>query len=284
MHPRLLTVCSLVATMALGCGAPAPPFAETVVLIEIVGTSPIIEIKVNGKSVPVHFDLGNSDSVSLFPAVLNDIEKEMIGETGGRKSLYGDEQGKPIYQVETVQVGDYSVANFRIVEDFHDAEFQEDFVETRQAYGFVGPGLFKDHALVVDYQRKELTIISPDATGTGQSKCQGREIPLMPQSNSDIGALGLAKTEIGDVRVVWDTGAPANIILKDRTDAAELNLPEYEEVTLNELAIGGYDFGPTSFFVRDFKIPPFDGLIGFPFFEKFVVCFDLGGNRLFILE
>ena len=66
MHPRLLAVCSLVATMVLGCGAPAPPFAETVVPIEIVGTSPIIEIKVNGKSVPVHFDLGNSDSVSLF--------------------------------------------------------------------------------------------------------------------------------------------------------------------------------------------------------------------------
>ena len=94
----------------------------------------------------------------------------------------------------------------------------------------------------------------------------------------------MAKTEIGDVRLVWDTGAPANIILKDRTDAANLGLPEYEELTLSKLSLGGRDFGPVSFFVRDFKIPPFDGLIGFPFFDKYVICFDFPGNRLLIRD
>ncbi|MDH3352299.1 MAG: retropepsin-like domain-containing protein, partial [Gammaproteobacteria bacterium] len=78
--------------------------------IAIVGTSPIVEIKVNGKPVPVHFDLGNSDSVSLFPAFLDEIEKQRVGETGGRKSLYGSEDGKPVYRVETVQVGEFAVS------------------------------------------------------------------------------------------------------------------------------------------------------------------------------
>jgi len=284
MQPRLLTIYLLVAMLVLGCSKDDPPAQETTVPIEIVGTSPIIEIKVNGKPVPVNFDLGNADSVSLFPAFLDEVEKEKVGETGGRKSLYGPEDGKPIYRVETVQVGDFAVTNFDVVEDFHDAEFQEDFIETRGAYGFVGPGLFKDHGLVIDYQQKELTIVAQDALDAQQSSCRGREIPLMPQSSSDIGALGLAKTEIGDVRLVWDTGAPANIILKDRTDAADLDLPEYEELTLTKLSFGGLDFGPASFFVRDFKIPPFDGLIGFPFFEKYVVCFDLPGNRLFVRD
>jgi hypothetical protein len=282
MRPSLLTLYLLAAMLALGCSEQGPPPKETSVPIEIVGTSPIIEIKVNGRPVPVHFDLGNSDSVSLFPTFLDEVEKERVGDTGGRKSLYGSEEGKPIYRVETVQVGDFGFANFDVVEDFHDAEFQEDFIETRGAYGFVGPGLFKDYGLVIDYGQKRLTIIAQDALGSPQSSCRGREISLMPQSNSDIGALVLAKTEIGDVRLVWDTGAPANIILKDRTDAADLELPEYEELTLTELSLGGHDFGPARFFVRDFKIPPFDGLIGFPFFEKHVVCFDLPGNRLFI--
>lgn len=284
MQPIVLTVYLLAAVLLHGCGKDAPLAEVTFVPIEIVGTSPIIEIKVNGKPVPVHFDLGNADSVSLFPAFLDEVQKEKVGETGGRKSLYGSEDGKPIYRVETVQVGDFAVTNFDVVEDFHDAEFQEDFIEARGAFGFIGPGLFKDHRLVIDYQQKKLTIIPQDALDAQQSGCRGHEISLMPQSNSDIGALGLAQTEIGDVRLVWDTGAPANIILKDRTDAAELGLPEYEELTLTELSFGGHDFGPASFFVRDFKIPPFDGLIGFPFFEKYVVCFDLPGNRLFVRD
>lgn len=270
--------------LVLGCSKESPPAQETTVRLKIVGTSPIIEVKVNGKPVPVHFDSGNADSVSLFPAVLDEIEKEKVGETGGRKSLYGSEDGKPIYRVNIVQVGDFVVANFDVIEDFHDAEFREDFIETRGAYGFVGPGLFKDHALVVDYHKEELRIISKDGLDAQQSSCRGHEIPLMAESNSDIGVLGLAKTEIGDIRFVWDTGAPANIILKDRTDAAKLDLPEYEELTLTKLSFGGHDFGPASFFVRDFKIPPFDGLIGFPFFEKYVVCFDFPGNRLFVGE
>ena len=284
MHNRSLTVYLFVAMLVPGCSEDAALAEEITVPIEIVGTSPIIEIKVNGKSVPVHFDLGNADSVSLFPVVLDELDKKNVGETGGRKSLYGSEAGKPIYQVDMVQVGDFAVTSFEVVEDFHDAEFQQDFIETRGAYGFVGPGLFKDHGLVIDYRRRELTIISQGALGTQQSSCRGREVPLMPASNPEIGALGLAQTEIGDVRLVWDTGAPANIILKDRTDSAELDLPEYEELTLEELSFGGHDFGPASFFVRDFKIPPFDGLIGFPFFDKYVVCYDLPGNRLFVRD
>jgi len=260
------------------------PAEEVTVPIEIVGTSPIIEIHVNGEPVSVHFDLGNADGVSLFPAFLDQIKKEKIGETGGRKSLYGAEDGKPVYRVDRVQIGDIEFVDFDVVEDFHDAEFQTNFIEERGAYGFVGPGLFLDHKLVIDYQRRELTIISPEVPIEQQSSCRGREIKLMPGSNLDVGALALASTEVGDVRLVWDTGAPANIILKDWTDAASLELPEYEELTVDKLSFGDLNLGPASFYVRDFKIPPFDGLIGYPFFRDHVVCFDIPGNRLLVSE
>lgn len=282
--PMLQAALLLGAVMMSACGKDFQPAQEATVPIEIVGTSPIIEIQVNGIPVKVHFDLGNADTVSLFPAFLDQIEKEHVGETGGRKSLYGSEDGKPIYRVDLVQIGDINFVDMDVVEDFHDAEFQADFIEERGAYGFVGPGLFPDHKLVIDYQRQELTIISPNVPEEQQSSCRGREIPLMPGSNADIGALALAKTEIGDVRLVWDTGAPANIIFKDRTDAANLELPEYDELTLDQLSFGAYDLGPASFYVRDFKIPPFDGLIGYPFFRDYVVCFDIPGNRLLVRE
>lgn len=150
----------------------------------------------NGEPVRIHFDLGIADNVSLFPELLDQIEKEKVGETGGRKSLYGSEDGKPMYRVDLVQIGDISFVDFDVVEDFHDAEFQVNFIEDKGAYGFVGPGLFRDHKLVIDYQRKELTIVSPEVPKEQQSSCRGREIPLMPGSNADVGALALAETEI----------------------------------------------------------------------------------------
>ena len=94
---------SLGAVLLSACGEDFQPTKEVTIPIKIVGTSPIIEILVNGESVAVHFDLGNADSVSLFPAFLDQIEKEQVGETGGRQSLYGSEDGKPIYRVDLVK-------------------------------------------------------------------------------------------------------------------------------------------------------------------------------------
>ena len=104
---------------------------------------------------------------------------------------------------------------------------------------------------------------------------------MMP--GSDAGVLTMAKTEIGDIRFVWDTGAVPNIILKSRADGENLELSDRNTVTLNQIAFGEHEFGPIEFKVWDFPItPPFDGFIGHEFFKNHIVCVDFPGDRLLI--
>lgn len=232
---------------------------------------------------PVHllFDLGNGDNLLLFPTVLGKIDKVYVGESAGLVSLYGPEEGRPTYRVDLVQIGDMNFTNVNVVEDFHDAEYQSNFIDKLGAHGSVGTGLFVDRKLVFDYQRKELTIISPDAPENEQSACRGQEIPFIP--GSEEGVLTLAKTEIGDIKFVWDTGAVPNIILKSRVDREDLAVSDRNSVILNQVAFNGHEFGPLEFKVWDFPVtPPFDGFISHDFFEDHIVCVDFLNDRLLI--
>lgn len=233
--------------------------------------------------VTVLFDLGNSDNLLLFPSVLNQIDKVQIGESDGFKTVHGPGDGQPIYQVDLVQIGDLSFTSVNLIEDFHDSEYQADFVANLDSYGSMGTGLFQDHKLVFDYRRKELTVITPDAAAGNQSSCRGREIPFLP--GSDAGVLTMATTEIGDIKFVWDTGAIPNIILKSRAEGENLELSDRNTVTLKQIAFNEHEFGPIEFKVWDFPVtPPFDGFIGHVFFRDHIVCVDFPGDRLLIPE
>lgn len=272
----LATLCTTNVTMSADG-------AQVTIPIRIAETSPIIEVRVNGMPINVLFDIGRSGNVSLFPAVFEQIDKVQIGESVGGVSMDGPTGGgRPIYRVDVVQVGDIGFTNVSMGEDFHDAEFQADFIARKDAYGFAGTGLFKNHKIVIDYQRRELTLIASDVPLDQQSACRGKEIPLI--TGLDWGLVTKASTEIGDIVLVWDTGAPGNLIFKKRTDTANLNLAEYDALTLKKLAFDEHEFGPMEFFVRDLSGPPFDGFIGYSFFMDHIVCVDFPGNRLLIRQ
>ncbi len=59
IKPVLQSAVLLGAIVMSACDEDIRPAKEITVPIEIVGTSPIIEIHVNGEPVSVHFDLGN---------------------------------------------------------------------------------------------------------------------------------------------------------------------------------------------------------------------------------
>lgn len=283
--PKLLIGILLGTTLSLACAeiTPAPAESTSVTVpLKLVGDDPLIDIRVNGVAVTVQFDIGISANLSLFPSILEQIDKTPNGESIGGMTPYGPTGKTAIYQVDLVQIGDISFTDVTIGQDFHDAAFQADFIAGKGAHGFAGRGLFLDRKIVIDYQRQELTIVTPDVPAKQQPSCRGREIPLI--TGRDWGVATKAKTEIGDIVFVWDTGAPANIIFKKRTDAANLNLPEYDALTLDQLSFGGHEFGPANFYVRDFEGPPFDGFIGYAFFVDHVVCIDFPGDRLLIRE
>ena len=51
----------------------------------------------------------------------------------------------------------------------------------------------------------------------------------------------------------------------------------------DRLGLGGSEFGPWSFEVVDFALPPgFEGFIGYDFFAQHVVCMDFPGRRVLV--
>ena len=278
--PILLTIAS-----CSGENAPFSPHSSAIVVpIRMVEVSPLVEVKINGMPVDVLFDLGNGGSLELFPSKLNEVHgKTRVATSGGGVAMEGPfGGGRPIYQVDLVQIGDFSVRGARIGEDFHDQDFQERFASGHDAYGFLGRGYFDEQRILVDYPQRKLTIIPPDAPADQQAACSGTELRLVEGTNW--GLVSTAVTEIGEIVLVWDTGSPANVVFKKRTDVDDLGFSEGDTLALDQFKINGHDFGPATFEIWDWGAdrPPFDGFIGYDFFLTHVVCIDFPENRIFV--
>ncbi len=260
--------------------------SASIVPIKLIGADPIVEVRVNGLPINVHFDIGTGGSLALFPSKLNQIEDKVLvdrsrggvaqdGPTGG---------GRPIYQVDLIEIGGLALENARIGEDFHDEAFQKEFTARNYAHGFLGRRYFLEHKIVIDYPKSELTIIPPDAPAEQQLECQGVELPLLRENEKDWGLVSNAVTDIGSLVVVWDTGFPANVVFKKWTDSAGLSYSVGNKIVSETLNINGHDFGPKTFEVWDWGSdrPPFDGFIGYDFFSEHVVCVDFPNGAVFV--
>ena len=263
--------------------ASTAPSAPIVVPIRLVDVDPIIEVRINGTPIDVQFDIGRGTNLALFPSKLNQIDKVQVGTSAGGISMDGPTGGGPIYKVALVQIGDLSITDANVGEDFHDQYFQADFSSRLDAYGFIGRGLLEKYKVVIDYHQRELTIIPPDIPKEQQSACHGKEVSLV--QGQDWGLVSNAETDIGEIVVVWDTGAPFNAVFKKRTDASELEFAKGDVLALKNFILGGHQFGPMELEVLDWgDMPPFDGFIGYDFFAKHVVCIDFPENRIFVQE
>jgi hypothetical protein len=281
---NLLFVILISAVSLSGCDESvrmADEPSQVTIPINIVNNRPLVEVQINGMPVTVLFDLGSSTNLYLFPTVLSQLDKVQVGVSDDVKTVHQSAKGTPIYQVDLVRVGDMRFSSVDVTEDFHDSKYQANYEENFDTYGAMGTGLFQEHKLVFDYRRGELTIINSNADLRNRSECEGQEIPFLP--DSDMGVLTMARTEIGDIKFVWDTGAVPNIILKSRAEGEDLMVSDKNDVTLHQVAFNGHELGPIEFKVWDFPIePPFEGFIAHAFFEDHTVCVDFPGNRLFV--
>ena len=105
-------------------------------------------------------------------------------------------------------------------------------------------------------------------------------MPFSPAWNGEPAAE--ADIDLGRLTMWWDTGTPTSILSKRFTQAAPSH-PTGDTVTSKRFILTGADFGPFPFEVDDLSLPPgFDGLIGYNFFARHVVCMDFPGKRLLI--
>jgi hypothetical protein len=245
--------------------------------IRILGNFPIVTATIDGVAVPLLFDLGDTSSLVLTQAVLDRIKAQPSEKSHRFKDLEGNVIVAPMFKVPRLQIGSAVFFDITASLDAHDPSYPSNKVGQE---GYLGMALLQSYRVVVDYRRHRLTLIPSGSAKSEQDACRGAAVPFLPEWKG--AAVTKAHTDLGEMTLVWDTGAPASLMRKSRVEEARPGNAA-EVLTTKQFVLGIRDFGPLEFQVLDYTEPVgSDGFVGYNFFAKHVVCIDFPGKRFLI--
>jgi Aspartyl protease len=257
----------------------AEPARSVTVPIRILGNFPIVTATIDGVAVPLLFDLGDTSSLVLTQAVLDRIKAQPSEKSHRFKDLEGNVIVAPMFKVPRLQIGSAVFFDITASLDAHDPSYPSNKVGQE---GYLGMALLQSYRVVVDYRRHRLTLIPSGSAKSEQDACRGAAVPFLPEWKG--AAVTKAHTDLGEMTLVWDTGAPASLMRKSRVEEARPGNAA-EVLTTKQFVLGIRDFGPLEFQVLDYTEPVgSDGFVGYNFFAKNVVCIDFPGKRFLIRQ
>jgi hypothetical protein len=270
----------LFAALAAVVAADTNSASIATVPIRIVGTeAPVVMVRVEGKELPLQLDTGDASSLVIHPEILATLPSEPTGRTFKFFSMDGTFE-TPIVSIKYVEIGSLKFRDVDARKDAHDESFLLAKKSGVGAVGFIGTGLLDSGQIRLDYARKRLTISLPGETGQVRNLCRGKPIPFLLNK---YGFATRVSTDIGELRLGWDTGAPAVLISASTAIAAHLSTDQ-EIIVSEKFVIAGMNYGPQRIEIwNNIPLPrEIPGLIGHPFFARHIVCFDYPGSKLHI--
>jgi len=236
-------------------------------------------VRVQGTELPLQLDLGDASDLVIHPEVLATLRSEPTGKTFKFFSMDGTFE-TPIVRLEQVEVGSLTFRGVDARKDAHEEAFLKAKKTAVGAVGFIGTGLFKSGQIRLDYPRKKLTVSLPGKRGEVRNLCRGRPVPFVV---NQYGFTTSVSTDIGELQFGWDTGSPSILISQSAASAAHLTT-EGESIVSEKFLIAGENFGPQRIEIwNNIPLPrEIAGLIGHPFFQEHIVCFDYPGLTLHI--
>jgi Aspartyl protease len=241
--------------------------AMNTIAIEIRENLPLIEAKVDGVPVRLMFDLGDASALVLQQSVIDQIKAVPTGESQKLQDLKGTFEA-PLYKVKRLQIGTAVFTEVLTRLETHHPLNQPKQIGYN---GFMGTALLKPYEIVFDYPHRRMTIES-------SGKCKGTVVPFLLETKWRGEPVTEVETDLGRAIIWWDTGAQTSMLRSSfsETTRSQANSP----MDTKRLILGGTNFGPWQFQIIDASLPGFDGLIGYHFFAKHIVCVDFPGNRL----
>lgn len=251
--------------------------------MEVIQRTPVLIPRIDDIDVRLQLDTGSGSTVTLYPEIIDKIRAVPTGATRQSIGIEGVPMDNPVYVVARVGLGKAVYEDLEIRRDGHTAKHRDETIKYRGTYGHIGLGLFQGDKIIIDYPHRKFTIIPPDAPNEDQLLCDGIELPLDSEKLS-LGLVTPTQTDIGELNVVWDTGARGNIMVKHTTDAAGLDLRARDKFETKVFAINGHDFGPVRMNVWDIPAFPTElhALVGYWFFADKIVCVDLPRDSIYV--
>ena len=259
LHSVAFFVMALVGSSAMSQPAVVVPF-------EIVRNFPVVQVQIGDQLVPLLFDLG-ADDVALSTDVARSLQVQLLAETYTLLDVYGKKIEGHKFVIPRMEIGSL---------EFHDVKGTE-FAKAPVGSGHIGVELVKAFRLVLNYKEKTMTLIAPDEPDPARHGCYGTEV-----SFEHGWAATKAATDWGELVLVWDTGAPMNVIREGVVKARGIEAGD-PTIQSGRFLLGGTEFGPVRFRSVDFEQPPgVDGFVGYDFFANHIVCIDFRSERFLI--
>lgn len=272
---QLLLACCVVMAFPAAALADRSDDAAYVPL-NMVKSFPVITVTIGNQQVPLMFDIGGSDQVALSAEALKTMQVESLPAT----DEWLDASGKRI-QARRFRVPEMRIGNvvFRGLTGHEDIE-APGYRKAPVGMGHIAAAALQGYKILLDYRQLRMTLFPAGSESAARNGCTGAAVSYLPQWNGE--PVTKAATDLGDLTLVWDTGAPFSLLHKSKvaTDAKAVAAGRYRS---GKFTIGGSNLGPLDVLLFDFDPPRgVDGFVGFSFLARHAICIDYAGKQLLV--
>jgi hypothetical protein len=263
------------AAGAHGGGGRSQTARSVTVPLQFDGDFPVIIVRINGHKVPVTIDLAQIAPVSLQQSTVDEVKAVAVVDLHAVSDASAG-SGVPLVKVQHIEIGGMMFSN---VDGYIDVRAPATQTPTTPQ-GVIGLPLLRSFKVILDYKHKSITFIQSSRFAAGGDACTGARVPFMPEWHG--APVAKAHTDLGDLILVWDTGAARGVIRKKTADDLHATVSN-QVVSLPHLNFGDTDVGAMDFRVVDYaQLPGTDGFVGNDFFSKHVVCIDFPGSQVLV--
>jgi hypothetical protein len=245
--------------------------------LQFDGDFPVVMAKINGQKLLLMIDLGQAAPLVLFQSAMDTVKPIAVDSKYKFPDAAGNLVEVPMFKVQRIDIGGIT---FTEVEGYVDSRKPSAQTSPSTSQGMIGFMLLRSLKVVLDYRHHKMTLIQSRGSFAENDDCRGTAVPLLPGWHD--APVAKAHTNLGDLVLVWDTGATLSVIRKKTADDANATISN-QSVSIQHLSLGSTDFGPMDLRVFDYSEPAgTDGFIGYDFFSNHVVCVDFPGKRLLV--
>jgi hypothetical protein len=198
------------AAAAHGGGGRSQTAPSVTVPLQFDGDFPVIVVRINGHKVRVTIDLAQIAPVSLQQSTAIEVKAVAVDSNAVSDAPAGS--AVPLIKVQRIEIGGMVFSN---VDGYVDVRAPATLTPTTPQ-GVIGFTLLRSFKVILDYKHKFITFIQGSRLGTESDACTGMKVPFMPEWHG--APVAKAHTDLGDLILVWDTGAARGVIRKKSAD------------------------------------------------------------------
>lgn len=244
----------------------------------------ITTIAVEGHKVSAGIDTGGVEDAALMlsKAVIEHSGAVRLAKTHVSTDAFGRNSIRPSFRVPAVTIGERTFHNVTVMQ-----APTPDGGPRPPVPNAIGREFLSQYFVVLDFPHRSITLWPPETRASASMGCGEMGIPMESTVQREL-AVNVFRTQHGRLRLLFDTGATYSTL--PQTLAEKLKLPTiahgpgpvrfYDSSTLSA---DDRDFGPLEFVILPLKLPDdFQGMLGWNFFMRHVVCLDYRRREIFI--